>query len=112
MKRFDFKPYYMLKSLLLIILFCQFFSFIDAQTFAEYHDSLQRTLSKTKDDTSKVLLMIQLSGNYTIYQVDTSIRYAQRAISLARQLNYKRGEAKAMYVYGYALWGSGNMIKP
>ena len=50
-----------------------------------YIDRLKLSLSKANDDTAKVLLLTDLSGMYYDYQVDTSIRYAQKAISLARQ---------------------------
>jgi len=77
------------------------------KAFYEYVDSVQLLLSKANDDTAKVMLLIELSDDYLVYQADTSIRYAQRAISLARQLNYKKGDAQGMYMYGYALWISG-----
>lgn len=76
-----------------------------------YLGSLKLLLSKVQDDTAKVPLLVDLSANYVIYQADSSIRYAQRAISLARQLNYKKGEAAAMRSYGNALWASGNYDK-
>ncbi len=76
-----------------------------------YVDSAKLSLSKANDDTAKVLLLIELSSDYLVYQADTSISYAQRAISLARQLNYKKGEAQGMWIYGYALWIAGNYDK-
>ena len=76
-----------------------------------YLGSLKLSLIKAQDDTAKVPLLVELSANYTIYQADSSIRYAQRAISLARQLSYKKGEAAAMQSYGTALWASGNYDK-
>jgi tetratricopeptide (TPR) repeat protein len=102
----------MLKKLLFIILFYQFLPFIKAQqTYDVYYDSVQRILSKTKDDTAKVLSMVDLSFNYSVYQVDTSILYSQKAIKLARQLNYKNGEAFGLNCYAWALWMSGNYDK-
>ena len=112
MKIFDFKPYYMLKRLLFLILFYQSFSFVKAQqTYDDYYDSVQRILSIAKDDTAKVLLLAGLSFSYQTYQVDTSILYSQRAIRLARQLNYKNGEAVGLYCYAWALWMSETMTK-
>ena len=75
-----------------------------------YLDILKLSLSKA-NDTAKVLLMTDLSSWYVVYQADSSIRYAQNAISLARQLNYKKGEAAAMHSYANALWASGNYDK-
>jgi two-component system NtrC family sensor kinase len=74
-------------------------------------DILKLSLINAQDDTAKVSLLVELSANYVIYQADSSIHYAQRAISLARQLNYKKGEAAAMQSYGTALWASGNYDK-
>ena len=72
---------------------------------------LKLSISNANDDTAKVQLLTDLSSRYIIYQVDSSIHYVQRAISLARQLNYKKGEAAAMQSYGIALWASGNYDK-
>jgi two-component system NtrC family sensor kinase len=43
--------------------------------------------------------------------VDTAIQLAQKAISLARQIQYKKGEAAAMSTYGWALWAAGDYDK-
>ena len=102
----------MLKRLLLIILFYQSFSFVKAQQrYDDYYDSVQQMLSVTPDDTTKVLLLAGLSFNYQVFQVDTSILYSQKAIKLARQLNYKNGEAFGLNCYAWALWMSGNYDK-
>src|SRR6266496_414739 len=100
-----------MKRLLHIILALQFFSLVEAQKYSSNPDSLKLLLSKTKNDTAKVLLLADLSSTYALYQLDTSIGYAQRAISLARQLNYKKGEAAGMSSYGWAFWASGNYDK-
>src|ERR1700741_3882498 len=97
----------MLKKFLFTILILQFSSLVDAQHYYPRPDSLKLLLSKTRD-TSKVLLLADLGFNYAFLQVDTGISYAQRAISLARQLNYKKGEAASMASYAWALWASGN----
>ncbi len=105
-----------LKTILLVLLPClataQDTTITNAQNaFYNNVDSAKLSLSKANDDTAKVPLLIELSTAYLVYQADTSIRYAQRAISLARQLDYKKGEAQGMYIYGYALWISGNYDK-
>src|SRR5436853_7882318 len=81
------------------------------KAFYNYVDSAKLSLSKANDDTAKVLSLIELSGDYLVYQADTSIRYAQRAISLARQLNYQKGVAQGMWIYGFALWIAGSYDK-
>lgn len=100
----------MLKKFLLAILVLQSCSLVNAQHYYPKPDSLKLLLNKI-NDTSKVLLLADLGVSYTFLQVDTGISYAQKAISLARQLNYKKGEAAGMASYGWALWGSGNYDK-
>ncbi|HMK19579.1 MAG TPA: ATP-binding protein [Chitinophagaceae bacterium] len=100
-----------MKKLALIIIAFQFFSFTEAQKYSENPDSLKLLLSSAKHDTDKVLLLADLGYTCAFLQVDTGIVYAQRAISLARQLNFKKGEAAAMSSYGWAFWASGNYDK-
>src|SRR6266536_2118526 len=100
-----------MKRLLHIILALQFFSLVEAQEYLSNLDSSKLLLSKTKNDTAKVLLLADLGLTYALFKVDTGIGYAQKAISLARQLNYKKGEAAGMSSYGWAFWASGNYDK-
>src|SRR4051812_10031741 len=100
-----------MKKLALTILFLQFFSPTEAQKYSPNPDSLKLLLSKAEHDTDKVLLLADIGYTYSFLQVDTGIIYAQKAISLARQLNYKKGEAAAMSAYGWAFWASGNYDK-
>jgi len=58
-----------------------------------------------------VSLYVGLSFTYAFLQADSNIKYAQKAISLARQIQYKNGEAAGMASYGWALWASGNYDK-
>ena len=75
-------------------------------------DSLRALLTKANDDdTATVSLLVKLSDNYVVSQVDSSIKYAQRAIRLAQQLNDKKGEAAGMLTYAWALWASANYDK-
>jgi len=100
-----------MKKLALTILALQFFSLAETQKYSSNPDSLKLLLSKTRHDTDKVLMLADLGFTYALFQIDTSIMYAQRAISLARQLNYKKGEAAGMSSYGWVLWASGNYDK-
>ncbi|HEV7424640.1 MAG TPA: histidine kinase dimerization/phospho-acceptor domain-containing protein, partial [Candidatus Paceibacterota bacterium] len=72
---------------------------------------MKKVLDTTSQDTTKVLISADLSFTYAFLQVDTSLAYAQKAISLARQLQYKKGEAAGMSSYGWALWAAGNYDK-
>src|SRR4029077_18834115 len=100
-----------MKRLLVTILILQFFSFAESQVNFSNPDSLKLLLEKTVHDTSRLRLYSDLSFIYAFLQVDTSIEYAQKAISLARQLQYNSGEAAGMFSYGWALWASGNYDK-
>jgi len=100
-----------MKRLLQMILVLQFFSLAEAQEYSNNPDSLKLLLSNTKHDTDKVLLLANIAYANAFLQVDTGIMYAQRAISLARRLNYKKGEAAAQSSYGWTFWASGNYDK-
>jgi two-component system, NtrC family, sensor kinase len=99
-----------MKRLLPILLILQFFSPARSQMMPNA-DSVKQRLARAKSDTTRVLLYSDLGFVNAFLQVDTSIVYAQRAISLARQIQYKKGEAAGMSSYGWALWASGNYDK-
>jgi two-component system NtrC family sensor kinase len=100
-----------MKRLLFIILLLQCFSFAESQWRSSNVDSLKLVLDNTKPDTNKVLLYADLSFTYAFLQADSSIVYAHKAISLARKLQYNKGEAAGMSSYGWALWAMGNYDK-
>src|SRR5882724_2317647 len=99
-----------MKRLLFTIFLLQLFSFAESQRFVDI-DSARLLLGKTNSDEAKVLIYADLSFTYAFLQVDTSIWYAQKAILLAKQLEFKEGEATGMFSYGWALWASGNYDK-
>ncbi len=100
-----------MKRVLLTILLSQFFSLAESQMRSSNPDSLKRLLETTNEDTTKVIVSADLCFTYAFLQVDTSIAYGQKAISLARQIQYKKGEAAGMSSYGWALWASGSYDK-
>jgi two-component system, NtrC family, sensor kinase len=101
-----------MRRLFLTILLLQFFSFAESQVFSSDLDSLKLLADKTNEDTLKVRLYADLGFNYAFFfLVDSSIAYNQKAISLARQIQYKQGEAFAMSSYGWSMWASGNYDK-
>jgi two-component system NtrC family sensor kinase len=99
-----------MKRLLCTILLLQLFSFAESQRFVDV-DSAKLLLGKLNSDEAKALLYADLSFTYAFLQIDSSIGYAQKAIRLAKQLQYKEGEAAGMFSYGWALWASGNYDK-
>ena len=59
-------------------------------------DSLKRVLTKSRQDTSRVMTLTRLSTGYSYYSTDTSIKLAQQALRLARRLNFAKGESRAL----------------
>ena len=71
-------------------------------------DSLKNRLVTAKEDTTKVILLYALSSKYTWSYADTSILYAQQAMDLAQQLNYKNGIEYGYHQISGALTTLGN----
>ena len=71
-------------------------------------DSLESTLSKKKEDTSKVLLLAELSFAYTFREAEKGVAYGQQGLRLADALNYKRGKALCDLNLGWSFWALGN----
>lgn len=71
-------------------------------------DSLKQQLAIAEEDTLKVILLAELSSNYTWSYADTGVLYARQAISLAQKLNYEQGIARGQQGMGRALTTLGN----
>ncbi len=73
-------------------------------TFQTFTFSQERTIDSLKNalilhktnDTTKVNLLNKLSLSYNSFDVNKSIEIAQEANDLAKQLNYKKGEARSL----------------
>ena len=80
------------KNILFIFLFLiPFFCFAqDAKI-----DSLKKVIAVSKDDTSKVNTLNELSKVIRTAKPLETIRYGKEAIELATKLNYKKGLAYA-----------------
>jgi signal transduction histidine kinase len=65
-------------------------------TQIEKLDSFKRQLSLVKEDSARVLMMSDLTWHYHIWNPDSGIVYGQKAIALAKQINFPRGEARAL----------------
>ena len=66
-------------------------------------DSLRRLLAAPQPDTSRVLLLCQLSDQLWTQRTDSAAVYATQALSLARRTGYRRGEGEALNRLGAAL---------
>ncbi|MCU0450797.1 MAG: tetratricopeptide repeat protein [Bernardetiaceae bacterium] len=65
-------------------------------------DSLTRRLNAQPDDTLKVLILCDLSFSYYSSDAAKAKAYGQQALTLAQQLKFARGEARAYNMIGVA----------
>jgi signal transduction histidine kinase len=68
---------------------------------------MKSQLGTIREDSSKALLLSEIAYNYAFFQVDSGIEYAQKAIALAKQIQFKKGEAAGLASYGWNLWAAG-----
>lgn len=87
------------------ILYLVFSNICSAQTTQQKIDSLKQVLLVAKDDTNKVLLLAELSLEYSKINLDTSRAFATQALTLSEKKQYSYGQLKANNLIGrsYAL---------
>jgi tetratricopeptide (TPR) repeat protein len=71
-------------------------------------DSLIQVLASVQTDTGKIWTMHDLAFNYLYSKPDSTIWFAQQALVLSKQINYERGEIRALNDIGNALASTGN----
>ncbi len=69
-----------------------------------YLDSLTQVLAQSAEDTSKVLLLNELSAEIRGNDLQKSKAYAEEAIELASQINFTRGLKRAYYCLAGAFY--------
>jgi len=74
-------------------------------------DSLKHELSIIKQDTNRVLIMAELCNAYRSTNPDSAQFYAQRAVALARKINFPKGMVRALTNWGRVITDSGNLPK-
>ena len=72
-------------------------------------DSLSRLLAIAKADTAKVGLYNAIMFGHVYYKPEQGLAYAEPALQLARQLQWKPGEARIMHRTGRLYWRLGNL---
>ncbi len=72
---------------------------------------IHRELSMSKPDTNKVLLYVDLCTAYQWHNLDSLNYYGEKAISLARELKYPKGEVRIRASQGIALSFRGDIPK-
>jgi len=73
-------------------------------------DSLKTVLTKTKEETSRILILSQLCNELARYDPDTAIRLAQDGLKVAKQINYLNGEARLALALAIALSNVGDYL--
>jgi tetratricopeptide (TPR) repeat protein len=74
-------------------------------------DSLQKLLSVTREDTSRVLLMESISYAWQYSNVNIATQYAQQGLELAKKIKFKKGEAYCINALGNIFFVTGNYPK-
>jgi len=74
-------------------------------------DALQHRLSIAKDDTGRVNAQLRLCFAYRLGNIDSSLLYGQRALTLSQKINYPSGEILALSYTGITLEQMGNLPK-
>ncbi|MBI4645974.1 MAG: hypothetical protein HY738_05100 [Bacteroidia bacterium] len=92
---------------LFIILFFILLTDIQSETVSDdtVVDSLEQLLSKSAEDTNKVIVLYNLCCEVTSSGYNKALDYGRQALMLSSKLNYKKGEAYSLYhiagVYNY-----------
>ena len=84
----------------LIIFFFSGISVLHGQNFNP--DSLKNLLNENKKDTSQVHLLLDIALSYYFNKPDSCLLYAERALSLAREINFVRLEGILLNTAGEA----------
>ncbi len=88
----------------LLLIFVLFTPTMARKHGQELIDSLLLELPKMKEDTNKVTLLVQLTYHYYSTDPGKGIVYGNKALKLARDLNWKPGEAKALLNIGLSYY--------
>jgi len=70
--------------------------------------SILHKLDTTRQDTNRVLLMVDLANHYTNISPDSAFFYGYKALALARQINFPKGEVGALRYITWTHLGIGN----
>jgi two-component system NtrC family sensor kinase len=74
-------------------------------------EELKRQLAASHDDTARVLLMADLGLQFKNTNPDSTVYYGQKALTLAEQIKFLRGEAHAINTIALAMREKGELPK-
>ena len=95
-----------MKKLLIILILFTIFKSVKGQNLLL--DSLKKSLSIAKEDTTRVLLLSEISLWSILSNPDTSFKLAKEGLRLAQQTNYPKGEAYCKRSLGFFFWSIGD----
>ena len=92
------------------ISFCLAFLLLTIPSFAQSPkiDSLENLLGKRSEDTVKVNLLVDLAMEYWASDPEKTLNYSQKAMDLAKKLDYLRGQARGYQGIGVYYWQKNN----
>lgn len=90
-------------SIIFFLLIIVFNNTIHAQNLKEI-EKLKSDLKNTKNDTDRVLLLINISLNYSNSNFNSSFSYAKKAYELASEMNFVKGEIDALNAFADSYW--------
>jgi signal transduction histidine kinase len=74
-------------------------------------DSLKQLLKTETNDTSRVVLLLNLSATYQYSKLDTMLLLSQQALSLSKKAGFIRGEAASLNNIAFVFLNTGNYPK-
>ena len=83
----------------------------DTNGLVQEHQNTLHGLDTAKQDTTRVLLMISLANYYKTDLPDSALFYGYKALALARQIKFPKGEVDALAFMSIALSILGNESK-
>jgi two-component system NtrC family sensor kinase len=101
----------MKKNLATVILAISVCSCFAQQTpfFMKNVDSLKRELAIAREDSSRVLIMEELSLRYQSLNADSTIKYGKEGIALANKIQFTRGEIRMLNELAMAMQINGDI---
>ena len=90
-----------MKTLTFILLFA-FIGRISLGQNRQVLDSLRHQLAIAKQDTNRVLILVELGVTYQNTNPESTLVYGKQALDLAQKINFLRGQARAFHSLGAA----------
>jgi serine phosphatase RsbU (regulator of sigma subunit)/Tfp pilus assembly protein PilF len=107
--KINFRIKYVLGLFLLFSFLFFFLNISNAQIVnASKIDSLHKVLNKSKQDTSKALLLCDLAYETHLYNPKIALKYAKKALSISNKINYEKGRINAFYQLALIYKGNGD----